>query len=244
MAELVLELVGVGHGYRRERDWWQVLSGVSLSVAESQFVGILGGKREGKTTLLEIAAGLIVPEDGKVVFEGHDIAKQPDDERTELLGDRIAWMAREDFAEFGALEYVTMPLAMGGPMDRAEGVARAALERVGAKGCIGRSYDALSDWDRLLVTFARAYATRPRLMVVDDLLDGLGAGGTREAGELLLEIAGELGCAVLAGASDLSSLLAANQVFSFDGEGGLTLMAESPENLFPLHPQLHVADLG
>jgi predicted ABC-type transport system involved in lysophospholipase L1 biosynthesis ATPase subunit len=240
MAELVLELVGVGQGYRREREWWQVLSGVSLSVGEGEFVGILGGKHEGKTTLLVAAAGLAVPEDGKVLFEGRDLAKCSEDERTELLGDRIAWMPREDFAEFGVLEYVALPLAMGrGPMDGAEDVARAALERVGAKDCVSRAYEALSDWERLLVTFARAYATRPRLMVIDDLLDGLGAGGTREAGELLLGIAGELQCGVLAGASDMSALLAAHQVFSFDGEGGMTAMPESPDNLFRLHGPRH-----
>jgi putative ABC transport system ATP-binding protein len=226
MAELVLELVGVGQAYRRDREWWQVFSGVSLLVGEGEFVGVLGGKREGKTTLLEVAAGLAVPEGGKVLFEGEDLAKCSDDERTELLGDRIAWMPREDFAEFGVLEYVALPLAMGrGSMDGAEDVARAALDRVGAKGCIGRSYEALSDWERLLVTFARAYATRPRLMVVDDLLDGLGAGGTREAGELLLGIADELRCGVLAGASDMSALLAAHRVLAFDGEGGITVIA-------------------
>jgi ABC-type taurine transport system ATPase subunit len=93
---------------------------------------------------------------------------------------------------------------------------------------VGRSYGALSDWERLLVTVARGYAARPRLMVVDDLLDGLGAGGMREAGELLLGIAGELNCGVLAGASDIAALVAAHRVYTFDGEGGIDMIAQSP----------------
>ncbi len=229
MSEFVLGLVGVGQGYRREREWWQVFSDVSLSVGAGEFVGLLGSAHEGKTMLLEVAAGLAVPESGEVWFEGRDLAKCSEDERTELLGDRIAWMPREDFAEFGVLEYVALPLAMGRPMDGAEDRARAALERVGAKDCIGRSYGALSDWERLLVTLARGYAAHPRLMVIDDLLDGLGAGGAREASELLLAIAAELDCAILAGASDIASLAAANRIYTFNGEGGIDKIVESSQ---------------
>ncbi len=236
MAEFVLRLVGVGQGYRREREWWEVFSRVSLAVGAGEFVGLLGAAHEGKTTLLEVAAGLAVPEAGEVWFEGRDLAKCSEDDRTELLGDRIVWMPREDFADFGVLNYVALPLAMGkGPMDGVEDRARAALDRVGAKDCEGRSYGALSDWERLLVTFARGYAARPQLMVVDDLLDGLGAGGTREAGELLLGIAGELDCGVLAGASDMAALVATNRVYTFDGEGGMDEAHPTHDNLFSLH---------
>jgi predicted ABC-type transport system involved in lysophospholipase L1 biosynthesis ATPase subunit len=235
MAEL-LRLAGVGQGYHREREWWQVFSDVSLTVGAGEFVGVLGAAHEGKTTLLEVAAGMAAPEAGEVWFEGRDLAKCPEDDRTELLGDRIAWMPREDFADFGALDYVALPLAMGhGPMEGVEDRARAALDRVGAKDCVGRSYGALSDWERLLVTFARGYAGCPRLMVVDDLLDGLGAGGMREAGELLLGIAGELDCGVLAGASDMAALVAAHRVYAFDGEGGIDENHPLHDNLFPLH---------
>jgi ABC-type cobalamin/Fe3+-siderophores transport system ATPase subunit len=224
MRELVLELGGVVRDYRRGRDRWRVLSGVSLTVAAGEFVGLLGGRGEGKTTLLEVAAGVEVPEAGRVCFEGRDLVSCSDDERSELLGDRIAWMPREDFGEFMVLQYVALPLGMGRGigMHSAEEQAMEALKRVGVEHCAERTWEELSDWDRLLVTFARGYASRPRLMVLDDLLDGLGAGGTREAGELLLGFARELGCGVLAGASDLGALLAAHRVLRFDGEGALS----------------------
>lgn len=224
----VLGLVGVGQSFRRGRDRWRVLSGVSLSVGEGEFVGVLGGRGEGKTTLLEVAAGLRAPDVGEVWHGGRDLAKCSDDERAELLGDRIAWMPRGDFGEFKVLQYVALPLAMGrGGMRAAEDRAVEALERVGARGCEDCGWEELSDWDRLLVTLARGYATGPRLMVVDDLLDGLGAGGTREAGELLLSLASELQCGVLVAASDMSALLAAHRVVCLDGEGGITIMTES-----------------
>jgi putative ABC transport system ATP-binding protein len=228
MCELVLRLEGVDRWYRRGRDRWKVLSGVSLTVAQGQFVGVLGGRGEGKTTLVEVAAGLKVPDAGAVWFEDRDLAVCSDEERTELLGDRIAWMPRADMADFDVLRYVALPLAMGrGGMRAAEDRAMEALRRVGVDGCADRSWRELSDWDRLLVTFARGYAVHPSLLVVDDLLDALGPGGTREAGELLLSLARELQCGVLVAASDMSALLVAHRVLCFDGDGGISLMAES-----------------
>ena len=231
MSDVVLRLVGVCCGFRRGRDRWRVLSDVDLTVAAGEFVGVLGGRGEGKTTLLEVAAGLRASEAGSVWFEGRDLARCSEDERGELLGDRIAWMPRGDFAEFRVLDYVALPLRMGsgGGMAAAEERAMAALRRVGAEGCANRSWEELSDWDRLMVTFARGYATRPRLMIVDDLLDGLGAGGTRQAGELLLAFAGELNCGVLVAASDMTALLAAHRVVYFDGEGGITTITDTPD---------------
>lgn len=232
MRDVVLRLEGVGQSFRRGRDGWRVFSGVGLSVAEGEFVGVLGGRGEGKTTLLEIAAGLKAPESGSVWFEGVDVARWPQDDRTELLGDRIVWLPRGDFCEFKVLDYVSLPLAIdsGRGMAAAEERAVAALRRVGVEDCVGCKWDELSDWQRLMVTFARGYAARPRLMVGDDLLDGLGAGGTREAGELLLAFARELGCGVLVAASDMMALLACHRVVSFDGEGGITTMTDTPHN--------------
>jgi predicted ABC-type transport system involved in lysophospholipase L1 biosynthesis ATPase subunit len=227
MRELVLEFEGVAQSYRRGKGRWQMLSGVSLTVAAGEFVGLLGGRGEGKTTLLEFAVGLEIPEAGTVRFEGHDLGSCSDDERSDLRGDRIVWMPRADFGEFRVLQYVALPLAMGRRgMRAAEDQATEALKRVGVEHCSDRSWEDLSDWDRLLVTFARGYASRPRLMVLDDLLDGLGAAGTRDAGELLLGFARELGCGVLAGASDLGALLAAHRVLRFDGEGSLSSRPE------------------
>jgi putative ABC transport system ATP-binding protein len=231
VADPVLRLEGVARSYRRGRRSWRVFSGVSFAVWPGEFVGVLGGRGEGKTTLLEIAAGVEAPDDGAVWFEGRDLAPCSAEERAELLGDRIAWLGRGDMGGFQAVEYVGLPLAMGRGvgMRAGEDRATAALERVGAAECAHRGWEELSDWQRLLVVFARGVVSRPRLMVLDDLLDALGARGTREAGELLLSLAREMDCGVLAGASDIEALSAADRVFSFDGEGGVSVMASSAD---------------
>jgi ABC-type cobalamin/Fe3+-siderophores transport system ATPase subunit len=244
MGDPLLRLEGVGRAYRRGRQRWRVLVDVSLTVAAGEVVGVLGGRGEGKTTLLEVAAGIAPAEAGRVVFEGVDLTSCSAEERAELLGDRIAWLPREGMGDFDVLGYVGLPLAMGRGMRTRDADDRAtqALRRVGAVECVERGWDELSDWERLLVTLARGIVSRPGLMVRDDLLDGLGAGGTREAGELLLSLARELRCGVLLSASDLESLLVADRVVCFDGVGGLTAMSkQTPTNIIELDDSRRLA---
>lgn len=232
MAEgVLLALEGVGKGYRRGRRRWEVLSGVSLTVARGELVGVIGQRGEGKTTLLEVVAGIERADEGRVVFEGRDLTSWSVEERAELLGDRIAWMPLEGAGEFTVLDYVGLPLAMGRRrgMRDVDDVAMAALRRVGVEERARQCWDDLSNWERVLVAFARGFVGRPSLMVVDDLLDGLGARGTREASGLLRSLAQELGCGVLVAASDLDALMGADRVLCFDG-GTLTVMADTHEN--------------
>ncbi len=203
-----------------------MLADVSLTVAAGEMVGVVGGRGEGKTTLLEVAAGIEPPDEGRVWFEGRDLACCSAEERADLLGDRIAWMSHEGTGDFEVLDYVGLPLAMGRGrrMRDADDLAMAALKRVGVAGSARKRWDELSNWERLLVAFARGFVGGPALMVVDDLLDGLGPRGTREAGELLLALAGELGCGVLVASSDLDALLVAHRVLCFES-GTLAVMS-------------------
>jgi ABC-type transporter Mla maintaining outer membrane lipid asymmetry ATPase subunit MlaF len=235
MAEPLLVLQGVGKCFRRGRRRWQVLADVSLTVAAGEVVGVVGGRGEGKTTLLEVAAGIQLPDVGTARFDGRDLARSSSEERAALLGDRIAWMTRESAVEFEVLDYVGLPLAMGRGlgMRAADDLAMAALERVGVPEVARRGWDELSNWEQVLVSFARGFACRPRLMLVDDLLDGLGPRGTREAGELLLSFAAELKCGVLIAASDLEAVLVAHRVLCFDG-GSLAALSSVDENIVDL----------
>lgn len=235
MGEVVLRLDGVGRGFRRGRRRWRVLVDVSLSVSAGEVIGVVGARGEGKTTLLEVAAGIELPDEGHVWFDGDDLTVCSVEERAGLLGDRISWMHREGMGGFRVLDYVGMPLKMGRGrrMSAADDLALEALRRFDVEGCARREWDELSNWERLLVVFARGFVGRPRLVVIDDLLDGLGPRGTREASEMLLSLAQELGCGVLVGASDFEAVLLADRVLCFDGSGGLQLMSD-PANVINL----------
>lgn len=216
MAEL-LELEGVCKSYRRGERRLRVLCDVSLQVDAGEIVAVVGSRNQGKSTLLKIAAGLEQPDAGVVRFKGRCLNDMRVRERELLLGQEITWLDREGTGlDFEMLDYVALPLMMGrGHRDAAER-AMAALDRVGGSGVAHRRWAELSNWERVLVAFARGFASRPALMVVDDVIDGLGMSKTRDAGELLCELARELGCGVLMSASDVEAALIADREWVFE----------------------------
>lgn len=226
MDDALLVLDDVSKRFRRGRRRWQILSGVSIAVHAGEHVGVVGGRGEGKTTLLEIAAGIELPDEGRVLFAGGDLTSCSTDARADLLGDRIAWMPRETSGDFEAIDCVGLPLAMGrgARMRDADDRAMTALEYVGVANLARRRWNELSNWEQVLVTFARGFATMPDLMVIDDLLDGLGSRRTREANDFLRSFTDELGCGVLVAASDLDSVLLADRVLCFQ-EGSVASMS-------------------
>ncbi|MGH2852803.1 MAG: ATP-binding cassette domain-containing protein [Solirubrobacteraceae bacterium] len=227
MSEL-LALRGVCKGYTRGERRMRILVDATLEIGQGEVAAVVGSREEGKTTLLKIAAGIEAPDAGEVWLGDVDLTRSSDEERSRLLGSEIAWTHREGTGvKFRVLDYVGLPLAIGrGRGQReAQDLAIGALERVGAANCAGQLWAELSNWERLLVAIARAIAGSPRLLVVDDLMDGFGMRRTQEAGELLLGLAGELGCGVLMSCTDLEAALIADRVWSLEG-GRLSVLCE------------------
>ena len=225
MGEL-LSLRGVGLSFRRGRRRLRVLANASLEVREGEIVAVVGSRGEGKTTLLEVAAGILPPDEGRVRFAGMELTGLGEEDRAKLLGRDIRWVRREGTGlPFDVLGYVGLPLAVGRERHDAETLALAALERVGATDCADLRWQELSNWKRVLVSFARGIVGSPRLLVIDDALDGLSMRRTREASELLCSLVAELGCGVLMSASDLEATLTADRVLHFE-RGGLEVLSD------------------
>ncbi len=225
-ADRLLALKAVRKSYRRGERRQRVLVDVSCEVGPGEIVAVVGSRYEGKTTLLRIAAGFESPDAGEVWFGGREMSCLPVRERERLWGREIAWLDRAGTGlEFAVLDYVSLPLRMGrSPRRDAAEQAMSALERVGVQDVAHRRWAELSNWERVLMTFARGIAGKPRLMVIDDLTDGLGMSKTREAGELLCSLVEELGCGVLMSASDPVAGLMADRVWTFD-RGALRLFS-------------------
>ncbi len=229
MAELLV-LRGVDKSYLRGKRRLPVLRDVSLTVASGEIVAVVGSRDEGKTTLLRIASALEEPDAGEVWFGGRDLTRMPLREREKLWRGEISWVSREGSTlGFEMLDYVALPMRVGGGRSASavDDFAMAALERVGLRSVARRRWEELSNWERVLVALARGIAPKPRLMVIDDVIDGLGISRTREAGELLCSLVRELGCGVLMSASDAEATLLADRVWSFAG-GGLRLISNRP----------------
>jgi len=227
MGEL-LALHGVSKSYRRGGRRLRVLADASLEIGLGEVGAIVGSRDEGKTTLLKIAAGIEQPDAGEVWLGDLELVGLAKEERSRLLGAEIAWVHREGTGvKLEVLDYLALPLAMGRGRGRRETreLAMKALERMGAVHCARQRWAELSDWERVLVGLARGVVCKPRLLVVDSVTDGFGMSRTREAGELLLALAGELGCGVLMSCTDLEAALIADRVWSLERRR-LSLLSE------------------
>jgi predicted ABC-type transport system involved in lysophospholipase L1 biosynthesis ATPase subunit len=232
MGEL-LALQGVSKSYRRGDRRLRVLTDVSLELELGEVGAVVGARNEGKTTLLKIAAGIELPDTGEVRLGTRDLPLLAREERARLLGGEIAWIHREGPGmRLEVVDYLGLPLAIGRGSGRREARDRVlrALERVGAARCARQRWEELSDWERVLVGLARGIVCEPRLLVLDSVTDGLGMRRVGEAGELLLALAGELGCGVLMSCTDLESALIANRVWALErGRLGVLSEQESTE---------------
>jgi putative ABC transport system ATP-binding protein len=241
--ERVLVLEGVWKRYGRGRDRGvAVLEGVSLTVAPKEIVTVLGTRDQGKTTLLRIAAGMERADRGSVCLDGIELMGLKDRQLSAVLRTKIGWAGRDGPGmRMRMRDYVGLQLAAGRWWRKRKRLLRTAeaMERLGVADCAGARWEELSNWERARVELAQAIAPHPRLLVVDDLLDGLGLGKLQEATRLVRELAEEIGCGVLMAVSDHMSPAAADRVLRLEA-GKLTVMADhtDPPNR-PRAPQSH-----
>jgi putative ABC transport system ATP-binding protein len=226
----LLSLEGVGKRYRRgERTHW-LLRHATLQLAAGEVVAVVAMRSQGKTTLLRIAAGMLAPDEGRVLLAERDLEGLSDRAHARLLREQIGLAGRlGPGLGVRMLDYVAMRLALGGRSHRREVRARAsaALEQVGAEHCAERHWEELSDWERALVEIAQAIAGAPRLLLIDDVLDGLGMRETDELARLVRALAEDHEIGVLMAVSDPEAALCSHRILSL-AEGRLTPMSPLP----------------
>jgi ABC-type branched-subunit amino acid transport system ATPase component len=160
----------------------RVLSGIALSVAPGEPVGLFGPNGSGKTTLVNILSGLLLPDAGTVRFDGKEITRLPLDARYRL-GLARTFQIPHPYPALSVGEAVRVALAShagrrkeeGWTREDAAGPAEDLLVRTGlfdqrflpcaqlSQGCLRR------------LEFARGLACRPKLLILDEVLSSLSA---------------------------------------------------------------------
>jgi len=162
---------------------------VSLQVRRGEILGIIGPNGAGKTTLFNLLNGFIPPDGGRILLDGRDIVgKRPDEICAAGVG-RTFQVVRP-FRRMTVLENAVAGAYVHAASDQeARAVAQAALARVGLECEAHLLAGGLSNKQLRLLEIARALAGRPKLLLLDETLAGLGAGEIEEVIALVRDLA-------------------------------------------------------
>jgi branched-chain amino acid transport system ATP-binding protein len=152
------------------------LNDISFTVAEREFVGIMGANGAGKTTLFSVIAGNLRPNSGSITFDDHRIdGLRPD--QISRRGVARTFQIVRPFGNLTVLENVTLGALYGRGRERsasaAEAKAKAILELLGLVDRANVPARNLTLAARKRLEIARSLATEPRLLLLDEVLAGL-----------------------------------------------------------------------
>jgi branched-chain amino acid transport system ATP-binding protein len=173
----------VGTGIVKRFNAFTAVAGVDFTLRRGEAVGIVGPNGAGKTTLLNVLAGAYPPNAGTVTFDGADISKLDAAARCRLGVARSHQIPRP-FAEMTVFENVFVAASMGAGLrrERAYEDSIESLRLCGMLGLANRKGEGLGLLDRKRLELARALATDPKVLLLDEIGAGLTDG---EAGELV-----------------------------------------------------------
>ncbi|MFL5090646.1 MAG: ABC transporter ATP-binding protein [Xanthobacteraceae bacterium] len=147
---------------------------VDLVLAEGEALGVIGPNGAGKTTLFGIAAGTVAPDAGRVVFAGTDVTRLAPERRCRL-GLARSFQIPQPFGGMTVFENVVVAAAFGSGRSERDvyGDCADLLARCRLVDKANRAAGALTLIDRKRLELARALATRPRVLLLDEVAGGL-----------------------------------------------------------------------
>ncbi|MFL5419435.1 MAG: ABC transporter ATP-binding protein [Myxococcales bacterium] len=164
----------------------KVTDGLSFAVAEGETLGILGPNGAGKTTLFNLVTGELRPDAGRIEFRGEDVGELPPHRRCRM-GMGRAYQIPKPFGAMTVFENLVTAAAFGGQR-REKDTYDDAVEILRQTGLLAKGNvraGGLGLLDRKRLELARALATRPRLLLLDEIAGGL---TEHEARQLVAEL--------------------------------------------------------
>jgi putative ABC transport system ATP-binding protein len=209
--------------YRMGENLIRAVDGVSLAIQSGEFVALLGSSGSGKSSMLNLIAGLDRPTSGSVVVQERDLAKLSREElakyRLHVVG--MVFQSFNLIPSMTVMENVELPLRFA-EVDRGqrETLSRAALQRVGLKARMDHRPSELSGGEQQRAALARALINRPQLLLADEPTGNLDSRTGTEIMDMVRDFNRELGMTVVMVTHEraLAERYAQRMIFLADGK--------------------------
>lgn len=177
-------------GIRKSFSGVRALDDVDIEIRDGEILGLLGPNGSGKSTFINLVSGHYQPDAGELLFAGRDLARVPA-HRIARGGVARTYQIPRPFAHLSVLENVALTAMFGAAAlerSRAEREGWRWLEFTGLADKANALPDELNLHQRKFLELARALASRPRLLLLDEVLSGLTPGEINDAIRLIRRI--------------------------------------------------------
>jgi branched-chain amino acid transport system ATP-binding protein len=150
------------------------VNNVSLEIRQGEIAGIIGPNGSGKTTLFATVSGFLKPDAGRILFDGHSIAGWTPS-RVAALGIARTFQIVQPFGALTVLDNVTVGALRGGreTLKAAREQAAQVVKFLGLEAIASRPAAGLTIAERKRLEVGKALATKPRLLLLDEVMAGL-----------------------------------------------------------------------
>ncbi len=234
MNQLCIELQGITKSYDGE----MVLDHMDLGIKENEFVTLLGPSGCGKTTTLRIMGGFEIPDEGKVLFEGKDIAEVPANKRPlNTVFQKYALFSHMDIEDNIAFGLKIKKKSKSYIHDK----IKYALKLVNLSGYEKRMPDSLSGGQQQRIAIARAIVNEPKILLLDEPLGALDLKMRQDMQYELIRLKNELGITFVYVTHDQEEALTMSDKIVVMNQG-LIQQIGTPEDVYNEPQNAFVAD--
>lgn len=203
-----------------EEDFY-ALKKVNVHIEKSKLTVLVGKSGSGKTTLMNILGALDPPTEGKVLFEGQDIAQLPETERCRLRRKKVGYVFQSValIPLMTALENVAFALRLAGEKRGPEDRALECLRLVGLEKRAGHLPQELSGGEQQRVAIARAMAHQPSILFADEPTAELDSGTALQVAHIFRDMTDKEGITVVMTTHDRELATIGDKIYALeDGE--------------------------
>ena len=164
------------------------LDGVNLELGKDEILGVIGPNGAGKSTFINVVSGVYLPTSGKVFFDGQDVTLQPAHKRCRL-GIGRTFQLIQPLTDMTVLQNIMVAALFGRGINQKQARAEASAigESLGLSG-LDRDVSSLTVLEVKKMEVARALASRPKVLFLDEVMAGLNVDETSQLINAVQEI--------------------------------------------------------